>query len=56
MIWINLKNSIDEKILSKISCAIIQKGVKVHSDNYFAAVGLKETFFVVIEYFFWYSP
>ena len=50
--WINLKNPIDEKVLPTIRCAVIQKGVDVHLDNYFVTNESKKLFFAILEYFF----
>lgn len=50
--WINLKNPVDEGTLSRIHCAIVQKGVTKLPDNYFLTSESKKFFFSVLEHFF----
>ena len=50
--WINLKNPVEESVLSRICCAVIQKGVKDLPKNYFLVEESKFFFFDIIECFF----
>lgn len=50
--WINLKTPIDQTLLPKIRCAIIQKGVTKRTTNCIIAEESKKLFFAVLEHFF----
>ena len=50
--WINYKNPVGEEVLPMIRCAVIQKGVDVHLNNYFVTEESKKFFFGILEHFF----
>lgn len=50
--WIKRKNPVDQDMLLKIRCAVIQKGAKEHPKNYFMTEEAKRFFFAVVEHFF----
>lgn len=50
--WINLKNPVDDSVVKRITCCVIQKGVVQHPENYFVSEKSKELFFAILKQFF----
>lgn len=50
--WINVKNPVDEEVLPRIRCAVIQKGVTAFPENHFVTEESKKFFFAILTHFF----